>query len=49
MLVAKMGGYLGRSRDPPPGHELIWKGYRRLQDFCQAFEMAYSVLVVDDL
>ena len=22
-LVAKLGGYLGRSNDPPPGHQLI--------------------------
>ncbi|NUO10450.1 MAG: hypothetical protein HUU08_17645 [Candidatus Brocadia sp.] len=22
-LVAKIGGYLGRSDDPPPGHQLI--------------------------
>ena len=45
MLVAKLGGYLGRTRDPPPGHELMWKGYRRLQDFCEAFAMASNEFV----
>ena len=30
-LVAKIGGYLGRNNDPPPGHQLIWQGYTALQ------------------
>ena len=30
-LVAKIGGYLGRKNDPPPGHQLIWQGYTALQ------------------
>ena len=30
-LVAKIGGYLGRNNDPPPGHQLIWQGYAALQ------------------
>jgi hypothetical protein len=30
-LVAKIGGYLGRKNDPPPGHQLIWQGYAALQ------------------
>jgi hypothetical protein len=30
-LVAKIGGYLGRNNDPPPGHQLIWHGYAALQ------------------
>ena len=25
-LVARIGGYLGRNQDAPPGHELIWQG-----------------------
>ena len=29
-LVAKIGGYLGRKTDPPPGHQLIWQGYTAL-------------------
>jgi hypothetical protein len=30
-LVAKLGGYLGRRNDGPPGHQLIWQGYSALR------------------
>ena len=30
-LVARMGGYIGRRRDPPPGHQLMWQGYSVLR------------------
>jgi len=36
-LVAKLGGYLGRAHDPPPGHELMWQGYAYLQMMCDGF------------
>ena len=36
-LVAKLGGYLGRSSDPPPGHQLMWRGYTNLQLMCDGF------------
>ncbi len=26
-LVAKIGGYIGRKNDPPPGHQILWEGY----------------------
>jgi len=29
-LVAILGGYLNRKRDPPPGHQLMWQGYSTL-------------------
>jgi hypothetical protein len=38
-LVAKIGGYLGRTRDPPPGHQLIWKGYTEFQFMCLGFAL----------
>lgn len=38
-LVAKIGGYLGRNNDPPPGHQLLWQGYRELQFMCQGFAL----------
>lgn len=37
LLVAKMGGYLNRKNDPPPGHELIWQGYTYLHFMCIGF------------
>jgi hypothetical protein len=39
LLVAKMGGYIGRAKDPPPGHEIMWKGFRKLQIMREAFEL----------
>ena len=34
-VVAKLGGYLGRQRDPPPGHQLMWQGHTTLRDMCR--------------
>ncbi len=36
-LVAKMGGYLDRTNDPPPGHQIMWQGYISLQLMCEGF------------
>jgi len=33
-LVARMGGYQARKRDPPPGHQVIWIGYSQLRFMC---------------
>jgi hypothetical protein len=30
--VARLGGYLARAKDPPPGNQVIWKGMSRLMD-----------------
>jgi len=38
-LVAKIGGYLGRNNDPPPGHQLIWRGYTEFQFMCMGFAL----------
>lgn len=38
-LVAKIGGYLGRNSDPPPGHQLLWKGYTEFQFMCMGFAL----------
>jgi hypothetical protein len=34
-----MGGYLGRKKDPEPGHQLIWKGYTQLLIMSEAFAL----------
>jgi len=31
LLMAMMGGYRNRKHDPPPGHEIMWRGYTGLQ------------------
>ena len=38
-LVAKIGGYLGRNNDPPPGHQLLWQGYMQFQFMCAGFAL----------
>ncbi|MCP4184181.1 MAG: hypothetical protein GY761_12835 [Hyphomicrobiales bacterium] len=30
--IARLGGYLARVDDPPPGNMVIWRGWRRLND-----------------
>ena len=30
LLVAILGGYQHRKYDPPPGHQIMWRGYERL-------------------
>ena len=30
--LARLGGYLARTRDPPPGNVVIWRGLSRLTD-----------------
>jgi hypothetical protein len=36
-LVAILGGYLARRKDPPPGHQLMWQGYAYLQHMCEGY------------
>ena len=36
-LVARLGGYIGRHTDPPPGHEVIWRGHAQLITLCEGF------------
>lgn len=30
--IARLGGYLARTRDPPPGNIVMWRGWSRLMD-----------------
>jgi len=32
MKLARLGGYLARAHDPPPGNKIIWRGLTRLTD-----------------
>jgi hypothetical protein len=38
-LVARLGGYLDRKNDPPPGHQLMWQGYTKLQMLCEGYAL----------
>jgi hypothetical protein len=30
--IARLGGYLARANDPPPGNTVMWRGLSRLTD-----------------
>jgi hypothetical protein len=38
-LVAKIGGYLGRKGDPPPGHQLLRQGYTGFVFMCMGYSL----------
>ena len=38
-LVARLGGYIGRAKDPPPGHQIMWQGYSQLQTLCEGYSL----------
>src|SRR3546814_10523966 len=31
ICLARLGGYLARAHDPPPGNLVVWRGMRRLR------------------
>jgi hypothetical protein len=35
LQIAMLGGYLARSRDPPPGNMVVWRGLTRLHDISE--------------
>ena len=37
--VAKLGGWLGRKGDGPPGWQSLWRGYQRLADMLLGLEL----------
>jgi hypothetical protein len=45
LLIARLGGYLGRRHDPPPGPKAIWIGLQRLRDLVWALEAHEQVLL----
>jgi hypothetical protein len=42
--VAKLGGYLARAKDPPPGNTVVWRGLTRLADLCHGLELNHQVV-----
>lgn len=40
LQIAKLGGYLARNRDGPPGNTVIWRGLYRLTDILLGFKVA---------
>jgi hypothetical protein len=42
VLIAKLGGYLGRKNDGPPGWHTLWRGYRRLCALVDGYKLALA-------
>jgi hypothetical protein len=43
-LLAKLGGYLARTHDPPPGNLILWRGLARLTDIQIGFRIAQRIV-----
>ena len=41
--VATLGGFLGRKGDGDPGVQALWRGYQRLQDMLEGFQLHASL------
>jgi hypothetical protein len=42
--LARLGGYLGRKRDPPPGNLVVWRGLSRLTDIELGFSLGAQLV-----
>jgi len=40
--LARLGGYLARNSDPPPGNTVLWRGWRRLIDIQTGVELHHG-------
>ena len=39
-IIARLGGYLARKSDPPPGNMVMWRGFSRLTDIAMGYDLA---------
>jgi hypothetical protein len=42
LMIAKLGGFLGRKSDKYPGTKVMWIGMQRMRDFALAWEIFHS-------
>ena len=42
--IARLGGYLNRASDPPPGNTIMWRGLARLVDIQLGFNLAVKIV-----
>jgi hypothetical protein len=40
--VAKLGGYIARKNDPPPGHQILWHGHTKLELMAAGFALLHE-------
>ncbi len=43
IMIARLGGYLARKSDPPPGSITLWRGWKRLVDLTEGWELATAI------
>lgn len=48
-VVAKLGGHLDRDSDPPPGHQLMWRGFAGLQMMCLGYTLRDHLDLLEDV
>lgn len=41
--IAKLGGYLARKKDGPPGTLVLWRGWKRLMDIAEGWRLALEL------
>ncbi|KXA95719.1 hypothetical protein AKJ37_06655, partial [candidate division MSBL1 archaeon SCGC-AAA259I09] len=39
VAIAKVGGYLDRSSDPPPGWIVTWRGFKKVLTWVEGYEI----------
>lgn len=49
LMIAELGGFMGRKRDGMPGVKVIWRGLRRLSDISETYELFTSTLNKKDV
>lgn len=42
--IARLGGYLARKSDPPPGNIVMWRGLSRLTDILLGFDLGRKIV-----
>jgi hypothetical protein len=40
ILIARLGGYLARKYDGPPGTLVLWRGWKRMMDLTEGWRLA---------
>ena len=44
LKIAKLGGYLARSSDPPPGNQVLWRGMQPLTEIQIGVEIGMKLV-----
>jgi hypothetical protein len=45
--IAQLGGFLGRKRDGEPGARVLWRGWQRLNDIAETWQLAHPTTEKD--